>query len=743
MAIEIIDGFKVSSAVPVDNRIVASGSNARSAIAYKYEGLRVFDTYDSTPYVWLSNTWKKESQNSLSATVTLGFESNSIYRVGQILKVYDSAKTLTNSNIFEKLTLNAQGGVTNRAIAINHIDAGGSNTPNTVSNTVQLDVNGSIKAISFEGNGANITDISPLYFNTGTNKIQINQIEPGDNGYFLGNEAGALKWLDLSAGFSPTSLTATVETNSPIVEYLIFINNSGNVHKRFANNNLIGVIPSTGQIVVKNSIAVGGGVTSPPYSFIDDQDTGIYNSAAGSVGISSNGSKRVEIDTNGLKVFKGTANDPGISFIGANNYGIYQTTTGNNRIGIVVDSNEMIRIKSLGAQGNGNTAIYGEGGLLSLIGNTHAYMEFYRTGSANPNANAVITPSGSGRGAYIGYPSGSTDFEIKNTSLPTYISLLSTGIININSKINTSYGVDISNNGTTLAWGLKVTANFAPTDTIGHSRIIARYDTKVGGATYTSTYITSQGILLWGYSGVGTTQTSYSGTADKPSLAFNSSSSTGLYSDASNILGITTNGTKKIVINSTGVQMAAFESEDLEIPNFSHDNWNGDYGSSNYNNNNNIVPSPNTAYINAVKELSSSNSGQYTARWIRLGFKFKAYTKTTNTYAQQRVDFASKNCDRMFYCSVPDASYTPPSNFRGFQARFYIGGPGNGNYLGRFLSNTGASENIYNGSGSFYVPAGHIFSIVFEWYSNTFPINDFSGNGAYGMEVRAFRMGLS
>jgi len=175
MAIEIIDGFKVSSAVPVDNRIVASGSNARSAIAYKYEGLRVFDTYDSTPYVWLSNSWKKENQTALSAATPLGFDSNTTYRVGQILKVYDSNNTLTNSNIFEKLTLNAQGGVTNRTIAINHIDSNG-NTPNTVSNTVQLDVKGVVKATSFEGIGANITDISPLNFNTSTNKIEINQL---------------------------------------------------------------------------------------------------------------------------------------------------------------------------------------------------------------------------------------------------------------------------------------------------------------------------------------------------------------------------------------------------------------------------------------------------------------------------------------------------------------------------------------------------------------------------------------
>ena len=94
----------------------------------------------------------------------------------------------------------------------------------------------------------------------------------------------------------------------------------------------------------------------------------------------------------------------------------------------------------------------------------------------------------------------------------------------------------------------------------------------------------------------------------------------------------------------------------------------------------------------------------------------------------------------MFYCGVGGNT---PTNFRGFEAIFYIGGLSNGNYLGRFLSNTGANEQIYNGAGSFYVPANHVFTIVFEWYSNGSAVNDTSTEGGFAMDVRSFRMGLS
>ena len=185
-----------------------------------------------------------------------------------------------------------------------------------------------------------------------------------------------------------------------------------------------------------------------------------------------------------------------------------------------------------------------------------------------------------------------------------------------------------------------------------------------------------------------------------------------------------------MVINSTGVQMAAFESQLLAVPTVS--------GISNASSSNNAFNGGNSACINAVDKTLLSNFNTYTARWIRLGFKFNNYTGSSKS--SQVVVFAADTCDRMFYCGVGG---TTPLNFRGFESKFYIGGRTNGNYLGRFLSSSGASESIYNGAGSFYVPANHIFSIVFEWYSNGSAVNDTSTEGGFGMEVRAFRMGLS
>ena len=66
MSIQIIDGFQVNTALPIDNRIVASGSAARNAISYKYEGLRVFDTSDSVPYVWVNGAWASENASGIS-----------------------------------------------------------------------------------------------------------------------------------------------------------------------------------------------------------------------------------------------------------------------------------------------------------------------------------------------------------------------------------------------------------------------------------------------------------------------------------------------------------------------------------------------------------------------------------------------------------------------------------------------------------------------------------------------------
>ena len=445
MAIEIIDGFKVSSAVPVDNRIVASGSTDRNAITYKYEGLRVFDTSDSIPYVWLNNTWEKENKTALTvpSTVIPGFTNTTSYRAGQILKVYNSNKLLTNSNMFEVEFLNSLGNITFRTIAINHL------SPSSVSSSAILDVNGNIKANTFVGSGANITNIDPANFNTSTNKIQTNQIANGTSGFILqtvddGLGNLSIQWKNPSSIISPSSVSTSIEATQPTLHYLTFVSTTSGsnllVYKNTATQ-VIGVIPSVGQIVVKSDSTP----STPPYSFIDEPNTGIYKSGVGSVSVSILGNKKIEIDTNGLKVIKGDAINPGIS-IGASNYGIYQSNTSNNRIGIVVASNEMIRIKSSSTQGNGNTTFYGEGNVLSIQGNTHAYMEFYRSGSATPDVSA-------NRSAYIGFPSsGANNLIIYNEVKNTYIDLASNGSINIQSSLS-GFATEIKN---TLGLGLVV-----------------------------------------------------------------------------------------------------------------------------------------------------------------------------------------------------------------------------------------------------------------------------------------------
>jgi len=75
MAINITDGFNLQYSAPIDYRIVASGSVARNAITYKYDGLKVFDRFDRITYVWNSSnsTWTVDNYGVVSGTGTLNY----------------------------------------------------------------------------------------------------------------------------------------------------------------------------------------------------------------------------------------------------------------------------------------------------------------------------------------------------------------------------------------------------------------------------------------------------------------------------------------------------------------------------------------------------------------------------------------------------------------------------------------------------------------------------------------------
>lgn len=497
MAIQIIDGFKLSSARPIDDRIVASGSVARSAIAYKYEGLRVFDTLDGIPYVWYNNQWTKENSTGLAvpSTITPGYISTISYRAGQILKVYDNNKLLTNSSMFEVEFLSPTGAITGKTVAINH------NTPSSVNSAAKLHVLGTIIATNFSGSGANITNIDPINFNTTTNKIQISQIGAGTSNYILRtNSTGtALEWVSASALSS--GLNVSKVGNTPNIHYITFAQDIddfatslGGLLVYKTSNRVIGVIPSSGQIIVKGT----SDVATPPYSFVGETNTGIYKSDTNQVSISISGNQKFEVSTTYVRIPSGSSiSSLGLRFGGAgstfniSNFGFYQ---GNSFISTVTNSDEVLRVRTTGSsQGSGSVNIYGNGGLLSLYGrsgsldsgSTGTFIQFYRTGGKD----TTLSPT---RAGYFGFESaGTSDFVFKNETNGSYIALLNrtsnstitlfsaTSQINMLSNSSADFGTYMENTATSGGNGLAVRAR---------SGEIIRSVSMTAGANYFSFY---------------------------------------------------------------------------------------------------------------------------------------------------------------------------------------------------------------------------------------------------------------
>lgn len=153
--IEIIDGFKVNSSTPIDERIIAHGLTARDSIIYKYNGLRVFDTLEIVPYVWMGS-WINE--NSFSVGVS-GSSANYI-------PMFNSGSIIGNSVLYQKY---------NR-IGLNTIDP---------SDMFEVN-NGNIGITGsgyFKGNGQGITNLNASHIGSGN--LQLSRIINGDTGYVL------------------------------------------------------------------------------------------------------------------------------------------------------------------------------------------------------------------------------------------------------------------------------------------------------------------------------------------------------------------------------------------------------------------------------------------------------------------------------------------------------------------------------------------------------------------------------
>lgn len=290
MPTQIIDGFRLNAMTPIDSRMVTSGTVSRNNLAYKYEGLRVFDTTQKVPFVYIDGQWKEELAQSSQASA--GGVIGSTGKNNYISKF--SSQGLTNSVIRE-----TSGGA-NTWIGIN--------IPISSPVEAQLHVGGVVKASSFCGN-LNGTFVLPQ-------TMPLNRMQyPSDTTkeWLLKFQGGTPVWG--SSNTSAASANVDNDTNSSN-SFITFVNGTNGsqtlkVSCR-SNTQAFSADLSTSQVLLSQA----NGSDLPPYSFIGSPGTGLYGNSA-EAGISVAGNKRISILSNRVEISSGgTVNiDAGTTYI--------------------------------------------------------------------------------------------------------------------------------------------------------------------------------------------------------------------------------------------------------------------------------------------------------------------------------------------------------------------------------------------------------------------------------------------
>ena len=356
----IIDNFLVNTALPIDTRIVASGSVARNSIEYKYHGLRVWDTSDNIPYVWNGTSWANENSSAIQGSGTVNF-----------LSKFTNSGVLGNSSVFDNGSFVGIGTTTQIG-------------------TEKLRVNGQLNATSFKGDGSEITLINAGNITSGL--LNLNRLTNGAINQILLAGASTPVWTNLSSLTIGNSTNSINSTNSDkikvaldttnIDQFLTFVaNNSGYNDVKVST---IKFNTNTNQLFISN-----GSETLPTYSFLNSKTSGIYLISLNTIGISTNGVKRIEITdtytsvlnagasilristdgveaTSNFRAKTGASNDPSYTFTFGVTTGMYlQPSLSNPKLSFTVGAD-----KKLDIDFNGNTTFYHSTGTIFKISNT-------------------------------------------------------------------------------------------------------------------------------------------------------------------------------------------------------------------------------------------------------------------------------------------------------------------------------------------------------------------------------------
>lgn len=284
MPTQIIDGFRLNAATPIDSRLVTTGTASRNSMAYKYEGLRVYDTIQKTPFVYINGDWEEESTKAVITTSGSGTNMQMIGSENYIPKITSYG---TTNSIIREYT------------AIGNVKKIGINVPITkpVEETLHVignsKIEGTVKATNFVGeiSGTNVT--SPIIITKLTNANATGT-------YILKSINNTNQWVAETTG---SKILIDKDTNSDKL-FLVFTNDkdtSGLGNSLYIVNNgtndLLAANAKTRQLMV----GTNNTFTNPQYSFINNTGTGMYGNST-EIGLSMGGNKRIYVSIDSVSI---------------------------------------------------------------------------------------------------------------------------------------------------------------------------------------------------------------------------------------------------------------------------------------------------------------------------------------------------------------------------------------------------------------------------------------------------------
>jgi hypothetical protein len=271
MPINIADQFKVNVSLPVDSRIVASGSN-KDLIQFKYDGLRVFDTSNRTTYIW----------NAITSTFSV-VDINGSGQTNYMAR-WSSSTGLTSSGIYYAV-----------GSSINKGNVG----INTSSPQAVLQINSDTGASQ------------PFVIHKGVSTLLAYNFHSssGDSYFNVSVGSGAIRFSDYGHIDFLTRSAGNPAINSTTDANLAFQIQSGTGWAYLFKNLILSgntTAPNNSSLFLRSqniySTAASSSSNGPDVAWYNDDNTGIFHPAKYQIGISLGGFQRFKFHEQGLLI---------------------------------------------------------------------------------------------------------------------------------------------------------------------------------------------------------------------------------------------------------------------------------------------------------------------------------------------------------------------------------------------------------------------------------------------------------